>query len=180
MNRLLLFVLLAALAAVPVAVQAQGGSMSSSAMSASTVGVGPHGWDFLLGTWSCVNSTPSEMGGPANLSLTFTRSSVGSALLVHVSGSGTDVSGYVSYVAKTKTWWNPGAAANGDLSSESTTQTGKKTLWIGSYTSATSAKATAIRDTYTVLSPTKYTDLGQYQSGASWKTSSNTTCTKSM
>ena len=179
MNKLFGFAALALLAVAPSAGLAQS-AMSTSATPLIMVGVGPHGYDWLIGTWSCTNSMPSPMGGPASQTLTVSRSTVGTSLYVRVSGTGLDASGFVAYVPKTKTWWNPNASSSGDSGSESSTQTGKKTVWTGSYFSAASGKTTSIRDTYTLLSTTKYTDLGQYQSGGAWKTSANTTCTKSM
>ncbi|HVN69789.1 MAG TPA: hypothetical protein VMU38_09095 [Candidatus Binatia bacterium] len=172
MKRLLTFVAFAALTIAPCATQAQ------SAMSASTLGVGPHGWDYYIGTWSCSNSMPSAMSGPATQTLTVSRSAAGSGLFFRVTGTGFDGSGFVTYAAPSKTWMNPASLANGSYSYESTTQTGKKTVWTGTMFDASTGKTMQIRDTYT-LSPSSYTDVTQYKSGAVWKTSYSATCTKS-
>jgi hypothetical protein len=174
MKRLLSFVILAALAVVSFAAQSQ-----SAPMSLSMVGVGPHGYDFLIGTWSCNNSAATTMGGPNSTTLTFTRSNAGSALLVRGTGKNFDVSSYLAYVSKTKTWWNPSAFADGGYENESTTDTGKKTVWTGSFLDAASGKTMQVRDTYTMPNLNKYIDLGQYMSAGTWKTQYNTTCTKS-
>jgi hypothetical protein len=152
-------------------------SVARSAMSPSTVGVGPHGYDFLIGTWSCKNSMPSPMGGPAATTLTVSRTAMG-ALSVHVTGANFDGLGYVVYTAKTKTWWNPSALATGGYSTESTQQTGKKTVWTGPFNDVATGKTITIRDTYTMDSPTTYKDLSEAQIGGTWKTEGNTTCTK--
>jgi len=174
MKKFLMVVTLAALAVIPCAALSL-----SSPMSLSMVGVGPHGYDFLIGTWSCTNSTPTPMSGPTSTMLTFTRSNADSAILVHGTGKNFDVSSYVAYVSKTKTWWNPSAFADGGYENESTTDTGKKTLWTGSFLDAASGKTIQVRDTYTTPSLNKYIDLGQYQSAGTWKTQYTITCTKS-
>jgi|GEM_PF-5874604 len=75
--------------------------------SPETAGVGAHGYDFMVGTWSCKNNMPSPMGGPAATTLSVTHG-VGGSLAVHVSGTNFDVLGYVVYAPKTKTWESVG------------------------------------------------------------------------
>ncbi len=171
MRKFLSFLTFAALAIAPSVAPAQ------SAMSTAMLGVGPHGWDYYIGTWSCINSMPSAMTGPATQTLVISRSNAPAALFFRVSGQGYDQSGYVAYVATTKTWLNPASYANGSYSFESTTQTGRKTVWTGTMFDAASGKTLQIRDTYT-LSPRSYTDVTQYKSGGTWKTSFNGTCTR--
>lgn len=167
---LLALALLAIGSALPVA--------ASSAFSMSSVGVGPHGWDWIIGTWSCTNSMPSPMGGPATTTVAIARVTGGS-LSIHITGSNFEASGYTAYDAKTKTWWNPSAFATGDSSNESSIQTGKTTLWSGTFQSAATGKTNPIRDTYTVASATRFTDLSQAELGGTWKTIAKSTCTKS-
>lgn len=167
-NRFALFV--TALLLLPCSVQA------ASSTAPSTVGAGPHGYDVLIGNWSCKNSVPSAMGGPATTTIAIARS-VNGALSVHVSGANFSGMGYVVYAPKTKTWWNPSLLANGGYGTESTQQTGKKTVWQGPFTDG-SGKSMQIRDTYTFQSATSFTDLSQANTGGAWKTEANTTCTK--
>jgi hypothetical protein len=138
--------------------------------------MGPHGCDWLIGTWNCNNSMPSPMGGPAATTATVAR---GRRLTLGSLGPSFDAVGYVAYAPKTKTWWNPTAMADGDSSSESSMQTGKQTLWTGTFFDAETGKTNAIRDTYTIASATSFKDLSQAQTGGAWKTIANTTCTKS-
>jgi hypothetical protein len=170
MNKLFAFLVLAAVTCAP--------SVAQSAMSTSMIGVGPHGYDWLIGSWSCNNSVPSAMGGPAAIALTVSRAPGGS-LSVHVSGTNFDGLGYVAYDAKTKTWWNPSAFPTGDYSSESTQQTGEKTVWTGPYYNAAAGKSMPIRDTYTIENLTTYNDLSEIEIDGTWKTQANITCTKS-
>lgn len=170
MNRLCAFLTLPVLALLPCAAQSQS--------NAITVGVGPHGYDFLIGTWSCTNSMPSRMGGPSATTITFARSGAGSTS-VHVTGTNFDGMGYVVYAAKTKTWWNPSALGNGDHSTESSQQTGKNTIWTGSYFNASTVRTIPIRDTYTMSTLTSFNDLSEAQIGGTWKVQAKTTCTKS-
>jgi hypothetical protein len=151
------------------------GALAASPMMPASIGVGPHGYDFLVGTWTCKNGMPSPMGGPAVSTLVIARLATG-ALSFHVSGTNFDASGYVVYASKT--WWNPSTAANGGYGIESTQQTGKKSVWSGPFTDPTSGKRMQVRDTYTFLSPTTYTDLYQVDTNGSWKTEGNSTCTK--
>jgi hypothetical protein len=147
-------------------------------MSSAMPGAGPHGWDFLIGTWSCKNSMPSPMGGPASTTATIARS-VNGALSIHSTGSNFDAMGYTVYDAKTKTWWNPSVLATGDYSTESMQQTGKTTVWAGPFFDAGTRKTTQIRDTYTIVSPTTFNDVSQAQENGAWKTVGKSTCTKS-
>ena len=166
------FLLIALFALAPCAAQ------SASAMSPATIGVGAHGYDFLIGSWTCKNSMPSPMGGPATTMAAISRAANG-ALSFHATGTGFDGMGYVVYAAKTKTWWNPSSASNGSYGTESTQQTGKKTTWTGPVVDASSGKTMQQRDTYTFENATTYTDLYQIQQGGAWKTEGNSTCTKS-
>ena len=171
MNRIWLFRASALLAlAVPVP--------ASSAVSPLMVGVGAHGYDWLVGAWTCKNDVPSTMAGPAVTTLTVARSANGS-LSIRSDGAGFDAVGFVAYAAKSKTWWNPTALADGDSSNESSRQTGKKTLWTGSFFDAERGKTIPIRDTYTVSGEMSFGDLSEAQVGGAWKTQANTTCTKS-
>ena len=170
MSRLCAFLMLVALVFAPCIARSQSGP--------TAIGVGAHGYDFLIGSWSCKNSVPSRMGGPASTTIMFARSGAGS-LSVHVTATNFDAQGYVGYTAKTKTWWNPSAVGNGDYSTESSQQTGKSSVWTGRYFDGSTAKATPIRDTYTFDSLTSFKDLSEAQIGSAWKTQAKTTCTKS-
>ncbi|HTU81531.1 MAG TPA: hypothetical protein VMF61_05350 [Candidatus Acidoferrales bacterium] len=163
--------------AVAVVALAPCAARSQTSAMASNIGVGPHGYDFAIGTWSCTNAAPSGMSGPATSTLTLARNAQGS-LTFHSTGAGFDTSGYVAYNSKSKMWWNPAAFGDGSYSVESTRQKGSRTVWTGTFFDASTRTTTTIRDTYS-FSPTKYTDLGQMQSGGGWKTVSNLTCTKS-
>jgi hypothetical protein len=154
------------------------GFVPSAVRSASSVGVGPHGYDFLIGSWTCRNSMPSPMGGPALTTLTVNRAPGGS-LWFHVTGTGFDGLGYVVYAPKTKTWFNPVSMGNGNYSSESTHETGAKTTWSGPLVDVSMQKTIPIRDTYTIAGATSYKDLTQAQIGGVWKTEADSTCTKS-
>ena len=149
---------------------------ASAPMSASAYGAGPHGYDWAIGTWSCTNSMPSPMGGPNTQTLTVTRTN-GGAIFYHAVGQNFDNSWYNVYQPKTKSWVSPFILADGSYGTESTSQTGKKIVWIGMAVDA-SGKSMHIRDTNTI-SATKYADLGEYQSGGAWKEQYNVSCTKS-
>jgi hypothetical protein len=163
--------LVALLALVPCMAQ------SASAMSVGNVGMGPHGYDFLIGSWSCKNKMPSTMGGPATTTAVIAHSANGT-LSFHATAAGFDAMGYIVYAPKTKTWWNPSAASNGSYGAESTHQTGKKTVWSGPFVDPSSRKTVQVRDTYTFESGTTYTDLYQVERGGTWKTEGDSTCSK--
>src|SRR5579871_6652622 len=146
-----------ALVVTALCVIAPAAAVAASPMAAADIGAGPHGYDFLIGTWTCKNSIPSPMGGPAQTTLVIANS-VNGALSVHVTGSGFEALGFVVYAPKTKTWWNPSTSAGGGYGTESTRQTGKKTTWSGPFTDPSSGKTMQVRDTYTFTNPTTYTD----------------------
>lgn len=172
MKRLLLPAVFAAFVMAPCIAPAQ------SPMSASSYGVGPHGWDYYIGTWTCTNTmAPSAQSGPATVAVKISASNAGAPLFFRATGPGYDQSGYVSYVSKTKTWSNPASYSDGSYSLESTTQTGKKTTWSGTYFNAASGTTAHLRDTYT-LNPGRYTDLTEMNTGSGWKTTASSTCTK--
>lgn len=173
MKGLYWLVTLTMLAVATGAAQAQ-----STTWSPSTLGVGANGWDWLIGNWSCINSIPSPMGGPSSTKTAIGRSNAGSSLFVRSSGKNFDQSGYIAYVSKTKTWLSPSTYADGSYSSESTTETGKQTVWSGTFFNAPSGSPIKVRDTYVGLSSTKFTDLSEYQNAGTWKTQAKVTCTK--
>jgi len=173
MKKLLFFVSLAALLSVQFVAQSR-----PVAASMATVGAGPNGYDWLIGTWSCTNKNPSPVAGPANSTFTAARANTGTTLLIRSKGKGFDTSSYLTYASKSKTWWAPAAFADGSYEVESSTGTGNKVTFSGTYYGA-SGPAMKVRDVYTLLSPTKQNDLGQAQSGGTWKTLYDVTCTKS-
>lgn len=151
-------------------------TMAAAPMSMSTIGVGAHGYDFLAGTWTCKNSMPSAMSGPATTTATIARMPGGS-LMFHATGTGFSGMGYVVYNAKTKMWGNPAAFSDGGFGNEMSVGTGKTNTWTGPLTTA-SGKSMQQRDTYTWTSPNRYTDLYQVMMGGSWKTLGNSICTR--
>jgi hypothetical protein len=168
MNRFLWLIMVTAFVVVPCAVYAQ-------AMAPSSNGVGPNGFDWAVGTWSCTNSMPSPMGGPATQTLVVTKTSNGS-IMYHATGANFDNVWYNVYQPQSKTWVSPFIINDGTHGSESTSQTGEKIVWLGQATDPT-GKTMQIRDT-SVVTSTKYTDLGEVQSGGAWKAQYNVTCTK--
>lgn len=168
MKRFLLSAIALALSLVPAAVHSQ-------AMSSSAIGAGPTGYDWAVGTWSCTNTMPSAMGGPSTQTLTVTKTNSG-AVMYHATGANFDNTWYNVYMPATKSWTSPFILADGTYGTESTSQTGAKIVWTGTATDAT-GKSMPVRDT-NVISSSKYTDLGEYQSGGSWKPQYRVSCTK--
>jgi hypothetical protein len=146
------------------------------AMAAPSMRAGPHGYDWLIGSWTCTSNAATQIGGPASQRLTFAKSAVGS-LYVRVTGKNFDGVGFIVYDPKTKTWSNPFALADGSYEDESSTASGNSVTFTGPFV-APGAKPQTIRDTFTRVGATKYTDLGESQSGTSWKASYKTNCSK--
>lgn len=157
-------------------VLAPGAALAQTSISPSAVGVGPSGFDWAIGTWSCTNSMPSPMGGPATQTLTVSKTN-GGALMYHAVGENFDNTWYNVYVPATKSWLSPFIVNDGTHGVESTTQTGAKIVWIGTATDP-KGKTMPVRDT-NMFTATKYTDLGEIQSGGTWKAQYQVTCTKS-
>jgi hypothetical protein len=176
MQRFIIALVIFAAAVSPaVSVRAQG-NMSTGMAS---VGAGPHGYDFMAGTWTCTNtmSDRSALGALPSSTVILTKLKDGSIGIRTTSTNG-DVSAYNAYLPKTKTWTAPFADSGGYYGFESTQQTGKTVRWIGTFYSPSGA-ATPIRDTYTMLSMTKQYDLSEAQVDGVWKATAKTTCTKS-
>ena len=152
-------------------------AFADSMAASPSMGAGPTGYDFLIGTWTCTSSAATAMGGPSTSTLTASRAQAGGAIYIRSTGKGFDEAGYAVYSPKSKTWWNPNAFADGGYSTESSTQSGKKTVWTGVYVTA-SGKTIHIRDTYMLSSMTKFTDLDEIQAGGAWKAQYTITCTK--
>lgn len=117
------------------------------------------------------------MGGPAKQTRVYARVGPGSVSM-RVSGPGFERSGYLAYVASTKTWWHPFSYSNGNWAVESTKNVGTKRVYNGAYFNAATGATIPVRDTFVTLSPTRFTDLGEYQVRGVWKTGYNGTCTR--
>lgn len=148
-----------------------------AAMIPASSGSGAHGYDWLVGTWSCKNDQPTTIGGPANQTDTFAHAN-GGGLFARVTWSGSERSGYFGYLPSSKTWFQQISYPNGDYYRESTTQMGATTVWQGPFTVAATRATMQVRDTYTVLSATEFKDVRQYQASGVWKTGYSGTCTK--
>jgi hypothetical protein len=149
------------------------------AQSAPTMGEGPHGYDFLIGSWSCVNPNPGPMSGPASTTIVGTAATAHDAVMLHITGTGLDGTSYMSYNPASKVWSSPGADAGGTGGIETTKQTGAKVTWTGTAPDPASGKTFQYRDTFTRPAADKYVDLSEINDGTGWKTISTFTCTKS-
>ena len=155
-----------------------GSALGDTPASMSAVGAGPHGYDYMVGTWSCTNSMrPSELGALASTTFTATKLKDGGIMIRTASPNG-DVTAYDAYLAKTKSWYSPFADSGGKYGTETTQETGKTIRWIGAFYD-TDGTMTPIRDTFTMFSMTKQVDLGEAKVGGVWKVTAKTTCTKS-
>ena len=171
MKRFLFFVALVVVASLVAPFGARAGTTTAQSM-----GAGPHGYDWLVGTWSCTNSIPSPGGGPKTSTFTSSLTDSG-AVLIRVKGAHFDETAYIAYAPKTKSWSVPSAFSDGSYELETSTQSGPKVVFAGTYYPASGASM-KVRDTFTEPSTTKETDLGEFQAGGSWKTLYNISCTK--
>lgn len=152
-------------------------STAARAQTSASFGAGPDGWDYLAGTWSCVNSmAPSAMGAPAKQMMTVSK--VSGAIFLHSTSKTLDFASYDVYDPQKKMWVSPYSGSDGSYGSESTTQSGKTVVWTGSTYFPTVGKMVPTRDTYT-NEATKYVDVGETQIGGTWKAVYRLTCTKS-
>lgn len=149
-------------------------------MPLTMIGVGPHGYDFLVGRWKCNESAQFqgkwapkafmfkiELLGEGSLSLLW------SAKLVPVKNVVT-----FDYLSEIKTWSASAAYFDGTRASETTTDTGQKTVWTGSELNPRSQK-TFDRDTWTFPSLDEFTDVAEQQIGGTWTVVGNSTCRRS-
>ena len=162
MRKFLLSIASAAFICTPCATWAQ-------TMPLSMYGVGPHGFDWALGTWACRSTSHISRA-----TLKVTRTS-GGALFYRSSGENFDNSWYAVYLLKTKTWVAPFIVSDGSYGTESTTQTGKQIVWTGTAYFADSGKTLPIRDT-NVNGSNTYADVGEVRSNGAWKTEYSVSC----
>jgi hypothetical protein len=171
MRKLLARCAFAALVAAPGIAAAQSSMMSAAATRG-------HAYDWMLGTWTCTNTIPSALAGPAVQTLTATRSSTTGAIIWRYTGKNYDQYGFLSYVPSSHAWWFSWAYPGGGVGYESSAQSGKSSNWAGSIYDP-SGKTIHIRDVYTVYSPTKFNDTGEDDSSGTMKPGYNGTCVKS-
>lgn len=172
------FIIALGACAVAFAPSLAGLALGATPTSVSAVGAGPGGYDYMVGSWSCTNPMhPSELGALASTTITATKLKDGNILIRTASPNG-DVTSYDAYSAKTKTWYGPFADSGGKYGTETTQGTGKTIVWVGTFYD-TDDTVTPIRDTFTMLSLTKQTDVSEAKVGGAWKVVAKTTCTKS-
>ena len=154
-------------------------SASASAQSSvSSIFVGSRGSDWAIGTWTCRNGMPSQLGGPAVTKFLASRSdSLPPDIFIRFTGRRFDATAFLHYDVKTQTWWNPSSVASGVTANESSRQTGKTTVWNGIATDASGTSP--VRDTYVHMDMRTFTDTTEIQSGGAWKTVGRLKCTKS-
>jgi hypothetical protein len=149
------------------------------AQSTMTMGEGIHGYDFLIGSWTCTNSNPGPMTGPASASIVGTAAGAHNAIALRFTGTGLDSSSYISYDPKSNVWSSPAASADGTWAVETTKESGAKVTWSGSGPDPTSGKTVQFRDTFTRPAADTYVDLSELNTGGGWKSIATFTCTKS-
>jgi hypothetical protein len=146
--------------------------------SLTNIGVGPHGLDFLIGTWTCTYPHPAP-GEPGVATMTVSRGIVPGSLFYRDVSKNWEATGLEAYSAKSKTWSDATAFFDGTSERVTTTDTGRTEVFTGWYVD-TSGKRYHERITYAVGTLTNFTGKGEYQtdSGA-WKKSWSETCAKS-
>ena len=153
-------------------------ALAAAAMPFAAVGAGPHGYDYMVGAWSCTNSmSPSELGALPSTTMRATKLKDGSIMIRTASPNG-DVTSYNAYLPKTKTWYSPYADSGGKYGTETTQGMGKTIRWVGTFYD-TDGTMTPVRDTFTMLSMAKQYDVSEAKIGGMWKVTAKTTCTKS-
>lgn len=165
-----LSVLAALLAAVLLPVGSGAQMMSGSG--------GSHAFDWMLGNWSCKNTFPSALAGPAVQMLTATRSATTGSIIWRYTGKDYDQYGFLSHDSKSGTWWFSWAYPGGAVGNESSKESGKITHWTGMIYDPATGKHLHLRDTYTLYSPSKFNDTGWDDSSGSMKIGYNGTCTR--
>jgi hypothetical protein len=161
--------ILVALTLIPCAVRSQ--------TSPANIGVGPHGLDFLIGTWTCTHPHPMA-GEPRIVSMTVSRGVAPNTLFVHETGKSYEATALIVYTAKTKTWAVASAYDDGSSERETTTDTGEKQVFTGWYVD-TSDKSYHVQDTFTSPSLTEVVGEGVYQTDSGvWKKSFAEICKK--
>lgn len=139
------------------------------------MGDGASGYDFLIGNWTCHNTMPSAMGGPAQFTLAVSRGA-GNSLFIRIQGHGFDGASYLTYNPKTG-WSSPSAFSDGSFGGEAGPGRGRSVKFAGTFTDP-SGKITRVRDTYTRASTSTYTDLSEAYMGGVWKAVGKSSCTK--
>jgi len=154
-------------------------------MPLDMIGVGPHGYDFMIGRWDCTEA--AAMLGKRPVAWAMKVQMVGDGSLLQVMSS----NGFgiwvqpLRYISETKTWSISEANEGGNIIYSQTTQdTGQKTLWIGWELSGSQdipPHKIYARDTWTFPSLDEFLDATERQTGArgTWEAWQNSTCKRS-
>jgi len=156
-------------------------------MPLTMIGVGPHGYDFMVGHWECSETGRWSGKQPQAWELKVQRVGDGSLLqLASFKGfAGIQVQP-LKYISETKTWSISEANNLGDVVfSETSQDMGQKTTWVGwellSDSRDTLSHKIHDQDTLTYLSLDEFNDVTEQQTGArgTWETSEDSTCQRS-
>ena len=151
---------------------------TSTLISLSTIGVGAHGYDFLIGHWDCTNSAPYSIYDPLRFSLTYGPAGTDGTLLgvQRATGYG-EVELLLVYADDLRAWVRSYSSADGSHGKEASQDTGPKIVWIGSEVNSETG-ATNSRETWTFQSLAEYNDLSEDQFKGKWKVTGNVNCRK--
>lgn len=173
-------------------------------MPLTMIGVGPHGYDFLVGHWKCVGNITLPSGQVVRqISIDDSyRAGAGGSISLDESGSGVLIgreqtdkngptdsapttesikytrTGRLRYAAETQKWSMTFAVPTGAIGQESTRDTGENAVWTGSEVRADGSPFN-IRDTVMFSGPSSYVDKSELQVGQTWLVLGNVTCSKS-
>jgi hypothetical protein len=183
MKTLLFLTALALLCLRPCAALSQ-----ATPMPTTMIGVGSHGYDFLIGHWNCTNSTTSPLGGsrapfglpnaPPAFSVVY-RAEVDGSLswVLSVNSTPNQSVGELRYASGARTWSLSYTFPSGGYGEQMTHDTGQKIVWTGAEWDANKRMMNS-RDTWTFSSSTILNDLGEYQADRTWFATARITCTK--
>ena len=154
-------------------------------MPLDMIGVGPRGYDFMVGRWECAESAWYLGKQPAAWEMKVQVVRDGRLLqIMSANGRGILVAP-MEYSSETKTWSISETNKYGDTVSSQTTQdTGQKTLWVGwelSDERDNQSYKIHERDTLTFLSLDEFRDIAERPtgSGGTWETIQSDTCQRS-
>jgi len=156
----------------------------------STIGVGPNGFDFMIGTWKC-EGTIIEGTQPFRFYIYAKRSGLTNSIVLDWDSHGNRLVDSLNYDPSAKTWHSKyrtsvnnayqlqgSGTTDITVETQSTSDTGPRIVWPGLRYPRYYGAKTPIRETWTFATPEQFDYLFETEKHGSWIVFDKATCAK--